>query len=65
MTQDQFDGLTPEQRAALRAVFNRRPRLVTWTTFMRSAFNDTVIRCVMVPWSGMTLGIEEDGHTHS
>jgi len=25
-------------------------------------FNDP---CVMLPWKGMWLGIEEDGHTHS
>jgi len=32
------------------------------------AFRRTVqqgFECVMVPWAGMWLGIETDGHTHS
>jgi hypothetical protein len=29
---------------------------------VQPAFGDT---CVMLPWKGMWLGIERDGHTHS
>ena len=65
MTQADFEKLTPAQRDALVRVFNRWPVAHTWADFIRSAVHDTLIRCVMVPWSGMVLGIEEDGHTHS
>jgi hypothetical protein len=33
--------------------------------FRRTAKLDRMLGCVMVPWKGMVLGIEKDGHTHS
>jgi hypothetical protein len=66
MTQaDYEEKLTSEQRMAMLEVFSRKPLPVTWPEFLRSAFNDPLMRCVLVPWSGMILGIEPDGHTHS
>lgn len=66
MTQETYETeLTSEQRTALLEVYGRRELRETWTQFIRSAFNDPVMGCVLVPWCGMTLGIEKDGHTHS
>jgi len=68
MTMDQYKELTPEQQTALRKVYERpigRPRELSWGEFLEPAFNDTLMGCVMVPWAGMWLGIEPDGHTHS
>ena len=66
MTQDQYEReLTSEQRTALLEVYGRRELKETWTQFIRGAFIDPVMRCVLVSWCGMTLGIEKDGHTHS
>lgn len=39
-------------------------RRVTYREFRRTA-RKSFLGCVMVPWCGMWLGIEEDGYTHS
>jgi hypothetical protein len=65
---EQYAELTEEQKLALRRVYERprgRPPEQTWGEFLEPAFNDTLMNCVMVPWAGMWLGIEPDGHTHS
>ena len=58
--------LTREQRLALLRIYNRewmaKPK--TYLAFRRTAIQ-THMGCVMVPWSGMWLGIEPDGYTHS
>lgn len=54
--------LTKAQRQALKRVFLRTEGL----SYL--AFRRTVVRgwgCIMVPFAGMWLGIEPDGHTHS
>jgi len=59
--------LTKEQRIALFRIYNRewmaKPK--TYLAFRRTAYHDRIMGCVMVPWSGMWLGIEPDGYTHS
>ena len=66
MTQEQYEvALTPAQRDALLKVYARKDLGLTWPEFVASAYPDPIMRCVMVPWSGMWLGIEPDGHTHS
>jgi len=70
MTTSEYRGLPTKQRKALRAVFQRdtadpKDKVATFEEFLTPAFHHTVMNCVMVPWAGMWLGIELDGHTHS
>ncbi len=70
-------NLTRQQREALKRVFDRgnhpatgSPKGQAWQGTYRE-FRRTVqpeiggFGAVMVPWCGMWLGIETDGHTHS
>lgn len=68
MTQAQYEEeLTSDQRQALLEVYSRRPLPERWPEFLASAWTWESFgnRVVMVPWCGMVLGIEHDGHTHS
>ena len=67
--------LTRLQREALRAIFlqngvtrvgRRYDTNQTYREFRRtvSTYPDGT-GCIMVPWCGMFVGIEVDGHTHS
>jgi hypothetical protein len=70
---------TRKQREGLYKVFLRRTASENWgwmnqrrvtnfryyRAFRRKARLDPLMGCVMVPWQGMVLGIESDGHTHS
>lgn len=38
---------------------------VSYLQFLRTAHYSHLMGCVMLPWEGMILGIEADGHTHS
>jgi hypothetical protein len=59
--------LTHDQRAALKSVYDRgaTSNPDSYLAFRRSASLDSLAECVMVPWAGMWLGIELDGHIHS
>jgi len=63
--------LTRAQREALYRVYIRPVNGTTHTgirgyrAFRRMAAYDGLMGCVMLPWCGMWLGIEPDGHTHS
>jgi hypothetical protein len=59
--------LTREQRLALKSVYDRGASTnpASYLQFRRTARLDSLMDCVMVPWAGMVLGIEPDGHTHS
>lgn len=82
--------LTKQQRAALKAVFDRQPLYRHFIGIMGEVFEHLPLNtqmeykgqrpatyrqfrrtvrigsgCIMVPWCGMWLGIEPDGHTHS
>jgi hypothetical protein len=72
---DFMKRLTKQQKAALMRVFqrndpkpdhpiNRREWFRRYRKFRRTAFV-AFGDCLMVPWAGMTLGIEADGYTHS
>ena len=66
MTQLQYErDMTPAQRDALLVVYARKDIGQTWQEFIESAQPDPLMGCLMVPWCGMWLGIEKDGHTHS
>jgi hypothetical protein len=54
---------TKAQRKALKAVYDRTPLSVSYRSFRR--FVQPGPGCIMVQWSGMWLGIEPDGYTHS
>ena len=58
--------LTRAQRNALLRIYRRdsTPRQ-SYLSFRRTAQVDHLLGCVMLPWCGMWLGIEPDGHTHS
>lgn len=62
---------TREQQLALLKVWmrdkewNRKNRVETYLKFRRTAYKAFADECIMVPWCGMILGIERDGHTHS
>lgn len=63
--------LTRAQRVALERVYNRKViytpdlthREITYKEFRRTVQPGS--GCIMVFWSGMWLGIEPDGYTHS
>jgi len=61
--------LTRQQREALLEVYGRgwggNPKPKTYLQFRRTAYNDVIANCVIVPWCGMWLGIEPDGYTHT
>ncbi len=42
-----------------------RPACLTYRQFRRKVMQPFHDDCIMVPWSGMLLGIEPDGYTHS
>ena len=75
MTQEQYEtDLTPEQRKGLLELFGRRPLTIgltgepmKWERFLHSAQAPAgpVFPYVFVPWCGMWVGIERDGHTHT
>lgn len=55
---------TKLQQRALLTLYQRFNQSSSFLKFRRNAFwafGD----CLMVPWSGMIVGIEKDGHTHS
>jgi hypothetical protein len=55
--------LTKPQRVALKRVFFRDNQGLTYLAFRRGVVPGH--GCIMVKWSGMWLGIETDGYTHS
>lgn len=73
--------LSKEQRVALKKVYDRRPlyrgdtgaliwnqgdRPMTYREFRKTVTPELCgFGAAMVPWCGMWLGIELDGHTHS
>jgi hypothetical protein len=61
-----MNKLTREQVIALKRIYDRnwnKPK--SYLAFRRTAHISHMQGCVMLPWCGMTLGIERDGHTHS
>ena len=61
-------ALSRQQRVALKEVFDRpvdTPTVQTYREFRRTAFFQFSDDCIRVWWSGMCLGIERDGYTHS
>lgn len=55
--------LTKPQQLALKRKWTQDSQGLTYRQFRRTVFQ--TIDCIMVPWSGMYLGIERDGYTHS
>lgn len=58
--------LTKAQRKAVHAVYLRTAEVPTLNSYRK--FRQQVQPgpgCVMIPFAGMVLGIERDGHTHS
>lgn len=53
-----------QQRALLKVYDRDRSVAATFLAFRRTA-RIHYVDCLMVPWKGMWLGIETDGHTHS
>jgi hypothetical protein len=65
--------LTRPQRVALKVIYDRGQNSPnsgqawqgTYREFRRTVQPELCGPAVMVPWCGMWLGIEKDGHTHS
>lgn len=70
--------LNKDQQLALKRVYDRskldgfgRPidsvkaKGISYRQFRRTVQYSSLMKCAMVRWCGMWLGIEEDGHTHS
>ena len=62
--------ITKEQRTALKRIYDRdqnsdQPTWNNYREFRRTVQYASYDSCIMVPWSGMWLGIEKDGYTHS
>ena len=62
---EDWGQLTTDQQNRLREVYCRKDNGMTFEDFLNKAYNDRLMGCVMVEWSGMWLGIEPDGHCHS
>jgi hypothetical protein len=57
---------TRRQREALLALYYRDVLVApTFREFRRRAFKAFGGDCLVVPWKGMLVGIERDGHTHT
>ena len=57
--------LTKPQRVALHRLWMRAPQNLSYRAFRRTVRLYCRDNCVIVPWCGMFIGIETDGHTHS
>ena len=71
--------LTRLQRVALKAVYDRQPLeivveafpdksiypAITYRAFRKTVQPEVCGPAIMVPWCGMWIGKERDGHTHS
>jgi len=55
--------LTRQQRTSLYRTWTRNDQGMTYREFRKTV--QAGWDCVMVEWSGMWLGIELDGYTHS
>ncbi len=55
----------PQLRALLRKYKESASGASSFLAFRRSAIFGFQGECLMVPWCGMWLGIEKDGHCHS
>lgn len=57
---------TKAQQKALLVLWQRYKQSPTFLRFRRNAFwHSDGSGCLMIPWCGMYVGIETDGHTHS
>jgi hypothetical protein len=60
--------LTKAQRKSLKVIYERShgylPEGESYRTYRRKIFGGS-FGCIMVPFVGMWIGIERDGHTHS
>jgi hypothetical protein len=57
--------LTKAQQRALLSVYRRTPLPMSYLGFRRSVVKYLRDGCILVPWCGMWLGIENDGYTHT
>lgn len=56
--------ITPDQYVSLHRKFLQNPEGQTWEEFTVKVVPEFGSGgCIMVPWCGMWLGIETDGHT--
>jgi hypothetical protein len=55
--------ITKAQQSAIKRIYDRKDLGISYLQFRRSVKHG--FDCLMVEWSGMWLGIESDGYTHS
>jgi len=58
-------SFTKAQRKSLHRKWLQNNQSMSYLAFRRTAHYSYTMNCLMVQWSGMWLGIETDGHTHS
>jgi hypothetical protein len=58
-------NLNKEQRVALHRKWQQDNQGMSYRQFRRTVQPCIGMNCVMVQWSGMYLGIELNGYTHS
>tara|TARA_R110000868_G_scaffold96392_1_gene265157 strand:+ start:704 stop:955 length:252 start_codon:yes stop_codon:yes gene_type:complete len=63
----QMDGVTRAQMASLFRKWKQADQGLSWAEFTRTASgpHSMYSGAILAHWSGMTLCIEQDGHTHS
>jgi len=57
--------ITKEQQQAIKRKYTQNNQGLTYLQFRRTVQYGYGYGCLMVRWSGMWLGIEKDGYTHS
>jgi hypothetical protein len=57
--------ITRAQRVSLHRIWLRNDQGLTYRQFRKTATHGIGMDCILVQWSGMWLGIEPDGYTHS
>ena len=57
--------ITRAQRVSLHRIWLRNDQGLTYRQFRATATHGIGMDCILVQWSGMWLGIETDGYTHS
>ena len=57
--------ITRAQRVSLHRIWLQNDQGLTYRQFRKTATRGISMDCILVQWSGMWLGIETDGYTHS
>lgn len=62
---EHLSGVTPQQWAKVIRLFLTQDRVRFIPDFLAECSYADHMKCLMVPWCGMYLGVEPDGYAHS